>query len=187
MLADIFRRLVDVLDACGIPYMLTGSFASSYYGAPRGTQDIDVVITATPDQLRALVAQFPRDTYYVDEAAALASFDENGQFNVIDMTSGWKIDFIIRKRRPFSEEEFRRRGPGDVAGVPIAIATPEDVLIARLEGARLEDSRRQIEDAGGILRVRASDLDRIYLEHWIERLGLEAQWEAARKAAELSA
>jgi hypothetical protein len=39
MLAEIFRRLVDVLEACGIPYMLTGSFASSYYGAPRGTQD----------------------------------------------------------------------------------------------------------------------------------------------------
>lgn len=187
MLADIFRRLVDVLEACGIPYMLTGSFASSYYGAPRGTQDIDIVITATPDQLRALVAQFPRDTYYVDETAALASLDESGQFNVIDMVSGWKVDFIIRKRRPFSEEEFRRRGLGDVAGVPIAIATPEDVIIAKLEWAKLGDSRRQIEDAGGILRVRASDLDWTYLEHWIERLGLEVQWQAARKAAELNA
>jgi len=28
---------------------------------------------------------------------------------VIDLASGWKIDLIIRKLRPFSEEEFRRR------------------------------------------------------------------------------
>jgi len=72
---------------------------------------------------------------------------------------------------------------GDVAGVPIAIATPEDVIIAKLEWAKLGDSRRQIEDAGGILRVRAADLDRAYLERWIGRLGLEAQWDAARRAA----
>lgn len=183
MLAEIFRRLVDVLEACGIPYMLTGSFASSYYGAPRGTQDIDIVITATRDRLRDLVSRFPRDSYYVDESAVLASLDESGQLNVIDMTSGWKIDFIIRKRRPFSEEEFRRRGMGDVAGVPIAIATPEDIIIAKLEWAKLGDSRRQIEDAGGILRVRAADLDREYLERWIEHLGLQAQWEAAQRAA----
>ncbi len=51
--------------------MLTGSFASSYHGAPRATQDIDIVIAPSPDQLRALVRFLPETEYYVDLDAAL--------------------------------------------------------------------------------------------------------------------
>ncbi|HSY30831.1 MAG TPA: hypothetical protein VLA42_02480 [Verrucomicrobiae bacterium] len=47
---DIFRRITAGLDQAGIAYMLSGSFASAYYGAPRSTQDIDLVIGATPSQ-----------------------------------------------------------------------------------------------------------------------------------------
>lgn len=41
------RRLLAALDSSGVPYMLTGSFASSFHGAPRTNQDIDVVIAPT--------------------------------------------------------------------------------------------------------------------------------------------
>ncbi len=37
-------RVADALDACGIAYVLTGSFASNYYGIPRSTQDADFVL-----------------------------------------------------------------------------------------------------------------------------------------------
>jgi hypothetical protein len=40
-------RLVAMLDAAGMPHMLTGSFASAFHGTPRATQDIDFVIDAT--------------------------------------------------------------------------------------------------------------------------------------------
>jgi hypothetical protein len=56
---DIFRRIIGALDATGIPYMLTGSCASSYHGIPRATQDIDLVIAPTAGQLRHLVKLFP--------------------------------------------------------------------------------------------------------------------------------
>jgi len=51
--SDVFRRITQALDDAGIAYMLSGSFASAYYGVPRSTQDIDLVIEATPEQLRA--------------------------------------------------------------------------------------------------------------------------------------
>jgi hypothetical protein len=34
-LTEVFRRVSNALDAAQIPYMLVGSFASSYNGAPR--------------------------------------------------------------------------------------------------------------------------------------------------------
>ena len=69
--AEVLRRITAALDQAGIEYMLTGSFASAYHGAPRSTQDIDFVINATPAQLKALVQALPEAEYYVDLTAAL--------------------------------------------------------------------------------------------------------------------
>src|SRR5258705_8796072 len=102
---EVFRRLTSALDGAGIPYMLSGSFASAFYGATRSTQDIDLVIDATSAQLELLIGQLPSEHYYVDLAAALEAHRRKSLFNVIDLATGWKIDLIIRKARAFSEEE----------------------------------------------------------------------------------
>ena len=41
----VIHRFATLLDVAGVPYMLTGSFASGFHGAPRATQDIDIVIS----------------------------------------------------------------------------------------------------------------------------------------------
>lgn len=176
---DVLQRFVDALEGAGIPYMLTGSFASGYYGHGRGTQDIDFVIMPTREQLRVLVDSFPPPSFYVDLQAALEALGERGQFNVIDRENAYKADFIIQKPDRFNEEEFNRRVPATVAGVPLIVATAEDVILSKLDWARLGSSLRQIEDAAGILEVRGGRLDRSYIERWVERLGLEEQWTAA--------
>ncbi len=61
---EVFRRAVDALERTGIPYMLTGSFASAFHGVPRATQDIDMVIAPTVDQVLALVRLLPASEYY---------------------------------------------------------------------------------------------------------------------------
>ena len=98
------RRALEALQKAGVPYMLTGSFASSFHGAPRTTQDIDIVIAPTLGSLQRLVSEFPEDQYYVSREAALQAYGSESLFNVIDLESGWKIDFIVRKSRPSSVE-----------------------------------------------------------------------------------
>ena len=39
------RRIVEALDAAGIPYALAGGLAVSIYTTPRATEDIDLLIT----------------------------------------------------------------------------------------------------------------------------------------------
>jgi hypothetical protein len=68
--------------------MLTGSLASAYYGAPRSTQDIDLVIAATPVELRWLAQFLPSDKYYVDLDAALEAHKRQPMFNVVDLVTG---------------------------------------------------------------------------------------------------
>ena len=60
--------------------------------------------------------------------------------NVVDWVTGWKIDFIIRKSRAFSEEEFLRRTRFTLQAVPLSVASAEDVVISKLEWAKVAQS-----------------------------------------------
>lgn len=184
-LPEVFRRVTTALDHAGIPYMLTGSFASAHYGAPRSTQDIDLIIAPTVTQLRTFIQDLSADQYYADLDAALEAFRRESLFNVIDLATGWKIDFILRKSRSFSREEFSRRQKVTLQGLHLFVASAEDVVIAKLEWAKLANSQRQIEDAASILRVRSGALDPLYLDKWITDLELQEQWGAATRAAGL--
>jgi hypothetical protein len=182
-LPQILHRITTALDQAGIAYMLTGSFAGAYYGSPRSTQDIDLVIAATPAQLQVFVSRLPSGEYYADLDAALEAQRKESMFNVIDLKSGWKIDLIVRKSRPFSREEFGRRQRVEVHGASFFVATAEDVVIAKLEWAKLAESRRQIEDVATIVRMRRDSLDREYLDKWIGELDLKKEWTDARRLA----
>ncbi len=114
---ETFQRITTALDQAGIPYMLTGSFASAHYGAPRSTQDIDLVIQTTAAQLRVFCESLSKHRYYVDLDAALEAHRRVSLFNVIDLSTGWKIDLIFRKTRPFSQREFSRRQLVDLQGL----------------------------------------------------------------------
>jgi hypothetical protein len=164
-IAEVLQGITAALDQSNVAYMLTGSFASAYYGTPRSTQDIDVVLEASPDQLRAFVESLPVDQYYSDLDAALQAHRGESMFNVIDRSTGWKVDFIIRKSRPFSREEFRRRARVNLHGVPLFLASAEDIVIAKLEWSKLTQSQRQIDDVAAILRTRRETFDRSYIEN----------------------
>lgn len=184
MSAETFlSRVVAALEHAQIPYMVTGSFASSAHGVVRGSRDIDIVITASAEQLRAFIAQFPDDRYYADEYDALEALRHHSQFNIIDFSSTWKADLIFRRQRNFSRIEFERRLPHVVQGVQVYIATPEDIVIAKLEWAKMGESDRQIEDAAGVIATQGDSLDRAYVERWVRELELQEQWNRALERA----
>jgi hypothetical protein len=161
---DLLRRMVSALEQAGVPYMLTGSIASSYHGEGRASQDIDLVIAPDEAQLRAFLRSLPSPSYYVSADAALDALRRRTQFNVIDMASGWKVDLIVRRDRRFSRIEFDRRLTVDALGIRLTIATAEDVVLSKLEWAKLGASERQLEDVAGILRDPQTTLDREYIQ-----------------------
>lgn len=181
--SEVLQRITAALDQSNVAYMLTGSFASAYHGTPRSTQDIDIVVEATPAQLNDLVNGLPVGQYYSDLDAALQAHKAESMFNVIDLSTGWKIDFILRKSRPFSREEFRRRARVNLQGVSLFVASAEDIVVAKLEWSRLAQSQRQIDDAAAILRARRETLDHSYIEKWTRELHLEEEWAKAQGAA----
>jgi hypothetical protein len=181
--AEVLTRVALALEEAAVPYMVTGSVASTLHGAPRATQDIDVVIAPTLGSLERLLKQFPDDHYYVSREAALQAYGNEGLFNLVDFETGWKVDFIIRKAREFSQVEFERRVETDALGRSFFVASAEDVLISKLEWSKLSDSERQLLDVAGIIKTQGRDLDRTYVELWVTRLDLETQWAKAQSLA----
>ncbi|MCP4873072.1 MAG: hypothetical protein GY898_30640 [Proteobacteria bacterium] len=173
-----------MLDAAGIDYMLAGSFASTYHGIPRTTQDLDLVVAPDFSSLKRLLAALPDDDYYVSSEAAMEALRNRRSFNVIDMATGWKADLIIRKAREFSEVEFARRKPAEIVGVTVPIATAEDTILSKLEWAQQSPSERQLRDVAGVLQVSGEHLDRSYLDHWADELGVAASWQELQDLAE---
>lgn len=159
--------------------MLTGSFASAVYGKSRSTNDIDFVISATPDQLKTLHRYLPPEDYYSDLESALVALKSHSMFNVLDMKTGMKIDFIVRKPDTYSRQALERRTAVSIHGVRTFVSTAEDVVLSKLGWAKIGESVRQIQDVAGILQVQSASLDHEYLNHWLGELGLESQWQAA--------
>ncbi|MEX0703481.1 MAG: hypothetical protein WD069_15405 [Planctomycetales bacterium] len=166
---DLLFRVIDRLDAAGIPYMVVGSYASAAHGEPRSTNDADVVIDPTIEQLTAFLRS-AEEREYVSESAARDALRRRSMFNVIDTLAGAKVDLICRKEQPFHVEEFERRSPRTVRGRQVFAASAEDTLLSKLVWAKRSDSERQIRDAAGIVRVSGPLLDREYLERWAEEL-----------------
>ena len=94
-------------------------------------------------------------------------------FNVIDRKTGWKVDLIIRQDRPYSVEEFQRRGRREVIGIEVEVVSPEDAILSKLEWAKAGGSERQYRDALGIASIQWSDLDWEYMKKWAPILGVE--------------
>jgi len=178
--SSLLRKVVDALEEHGIPYMVVGSFASTFHGEPRTTQDLDVVIDPTAESLQKLVDAFDPVEFYVDGDVARDALRRRTMFNVIEMATAWKVDLVIRRARPFSIEELTRRQRVMMFGVDVATATAEDTIIAKLEWAKLGGSDRQLDDVAGILRVRGASIDLAYVERWVSDLQLEAEWERAK-------
>jgi hypothetical protein len=177
--AELLPDVIGRLDRAGVPYMVTGSLASSFHGEPRATRVVDIVIDPTPQSLARLVESLVDGNYYVDADAAYEALAGRAQFNAVGPDSS-KIDFIVRKERAFAIEEFGRRQQADLLGTAAFVASAEDLVIAKLEWAAASDSDRQLRDAARIVAV-ADDLDEAYIDRWAAALDLTDAWREIRK------
>ncbi len=168
LLADCLRRL----NRLELPYMLTGSMASNFWGVPRTTHDLDFVVTYERESAAGIVAAFD-DDFFLEESAVLNALAKPYMFNAIDRRSALKVDFWVLRRDGFEQQMFARRLRVTLFGEPAWIATAEDSLLHKLYWNRITPSERQLGDAAGIVAVQGADLDRDHLERWARALDLE--------------
>ena len=157
--ADLLKKLVKALEGLGIPYLLTGSMASSVFGEPRYTHDIDVVVDITLAQVISLCAAFPDPEYYCSTEAAKQAVRDRFQFNILHTTSGLKVDVIVASKSDFDRSRLSR-GIRLPAGQDFdaIFGSPEDIIVKKLEYYRDGGSEKHLRDIVGVLTVQGAQL-----------------------------
>ncbi|MDO8691744.1 MAG: hypothetical protein Q7R39_17355 [Dehalococcoidia bacterium] len=167
------KRVVEVLNRAGIPYMASGSVVSSLQGEPRSTHDIDLVVALQKSAIGALVEAFPSPDFHLDAGSIVEAIGNQGSFNLIEVDSGDEVDFWMLTAEPFDRSRFGRRYPEDVLGIQVMVSSPEDTILAKLRWASLSGgSEKQTTDALRIYEVQFLKLDLDYLRGWADRLGI---------------
>jgi hypothetical protein len=166
---EVLKVVCQRLDAAGIEYMLTGSYALAYYTTPRMTRDLDLVVALSEQDAKSITAMFSAD-FYVDIDDVRAAAQSRRMFNLMHLDSGIKLDFIVCKTSEYRQLEFGRRQRVDLAGVPLWIASREDLILSKLLWGRDSGSELQRRDARSLIN---DSMDRAYLLHWADRLGVE--------------
>ncbi len=166
---EVINLVIDAFDHCGIPYMVAGSFASNVHGIPRSTYDADIVVDLEAKNFDCLREELGEDFYLSTEAAREAMANRS-MFNIIHIKTGFKLDLITQKTRPFSREEFSRKMQVRFAGEDRWFASPEDVILTKLEWSKLGQSERQFRDALSVAQIQGKSLDLSYLQHWATQL-----------------
>jgi hypothetical protein len=175
--SELLRLVTGIVERLGFRYLVTGSTATIFFGEPRFTNDIDIVLDLPASRIAELCAAFPAEDFYLSEESVRRAVARGGQFNLIHPKSGLKIDFIVATDTPFNRSRFarsRRLTPGP--DFQATFASPEDVILKKMEYFREGHSDKHLRDIAGIFKISGDQLDRAYLEDWISRLGLEEVW-----------
>ena len=169
LLDYVFREL----EARGIDYMLSGSVAMNIYTVPRFTRDADIVIELREENFATFSEIFANRANYFHAESAAIEVRRKGMFNVIDWTSGFKIDFIVKRNESFQEAEYGRRQRRVILGrVEGWVISVEDLILAKLMWIQDLQSGQQISDIQSLIQDN-SQIDKHYIRQWIKTLGLK--------------
>ena len=183
---ELLRKVIRVLDAAGIEYMVTGSIASSLQGEPRTTHDIDLVVAIEKAAAKEMVKAFPPPDFYLDQETIIEAINKKGMFNLIEVNTGDKIDFWLLTDEPFDRSRFSRKYVEEVMGIRLCVSTPEDTILAKLRWAKLSGgSEKHFTDALRVYEVQYEKLDTYYLRSWAGKLSVEHLFARLQKEAEI--
>jgi hypothetical protein len=135
-----FERILEVLDLLEIPYQVVGSLASSMYGIPRSTADVDLVVNLRADRVDEFASQLKTD-FYADPEMIKEALARRRSFNLIHYASAFKFDIFPLLEDDYSQTQFHRRQFKEtrlLSDEPIecAFATAEDTILNKLRWYR---------------------------------------------------
>lgn len=173
---ETFKNVLQKLEIENIQYIVVGSIASMVYGEPRLTRDMDLVLDIHAKDAAKFAKLFSQPEFYCPPIEILSDEIRNkGQFNLLHVPTGLKIDIVIKKMTPFDQSRFARKQRLELwEGFCADLATAEDIIIKKLEFYREGGSEKHIRDIRGI--ISNTEVDQQYLDLWISDLHLESEW-----------
>jgi hypothetical protein len=160
-LTQSIRNLQNRLQEADIPSIVIGGVAVAVWGEPRVTRDVDLKILLVRDEAeRLLNVLTPNYSPLLPDP--LRALREQAMLFIQD-AAGTRLDLLLADT-PYDVEAIRRARIAEVEpGAPISVCSPEDLVIYKLISTRIRDH----EDAAGVIRRQAENLDDDYVLKWL--------------------
>lgn len=177
---EVTLAVTSILEEMGVVCAIGGPLASTMHGVARSTLDSDIVADLQTEQVPILVARLEND-FYVSDTAIYEAIRYRSSFNLIHLSTMFKIDIFLPKDRNLDRAQLRRRRAQILTHDPEQKAymiTAEDSILAKLDWYRQggESSERQWRDVQGIVDVQGENLDWPYLRQSAQDLGEATCW-----------
>jgi len=137
------QKVIQLLERVKAPYMIVGGVAVAYYGYPRMTLDIDVMVELSLEAAKRLV-KFAKVGFELHEDEVLELAKVGNRF--VAMVGERRVDFWLAKSWR-EKEMLSRRCRVKLFGRQTWICSLEDLILFKLDAGRSKD----YDDVLGIL------------------------------------
>ncbi len=176
---DLVLLFTRPLDRAGLSYFVTGSIAGMIYGEPRLTMDVDLVLVLPQAGIKKLIESFDETHFYRPPCEVImeeAARPEKGHFNLIHHDTGFKADVYLAGNDPLHAWAFARRREIKMDDDSIWVASPEYVILRKLQFYLEGRSEKHLRDIDAMIERSADDIDESLLMKMISELGLADVW-----------
>jgi hypothetical protein len=176
---DLIELFVHPFDALGIKYLVSGSVASTLYGEPRVTHDVDLIVFLRHEDVSRLAQVYREPQFYLPPIEVILQEiirERGGHFNIVHINSGLKADIYLAGREQLHGWALRNKKHYEIRGRTITVAPPEYVIVRKLEYYRAGGSQKHLRDIRSMLAVSGNEVNRTALEEWVTTLGLQPEW-----------
>jgi hypothetical protein len=184
--SELLQRIVAILERLGLRYFVTGSMATIFFGEPRFTNDIDIVVDLPANRIAEFCAAFPAPELYLSEETVHRAVSRRGQFNIIHPSAGLKVDVMVPADSAFNRSRFSRvQRIRPAPGFDANFSSAEDVILKKMEAYREGGSEKHLRDIAGVFKISGDHLDRGYIAEWSDQMGTSEIWqEVLRRSTE---
>ena len=176
---EILKLVCEFLNEEKEAYVVVGGLAVLFYGVPRTTMDIDIIIAMDVDETRRFAEFLNENDFFADEEDIKTAFEEKSHATIEDKTSMVRLDI----KGIYGENDritLERRSKVSLADFAFFVASPEDTIANKL----LFGSEQDVKDAEGIYARQFENLDMAYLEKRCKKLGVYEEFLTMKKRVE---
>jgi hypothetical protein len=171
-LPEAVARLARFAAELARPCALIGGVAVIARAFVRATKDVDLLVSCPASEAPALLAVARRHGYAWEESD-VRDFLDAGLLRMWGPPSrreGLGLDILLTDSA-FDEEAVRRASVVEVLGTKVPVATPEDLVLMKVQANRPID----LDDVLAIKDAFAGRLDLTYMRAQADRLGADVR------------
>jgi len=181
---QLFESFTQRFNYGNFSYFITGSVASIYYGLPRLTHDVDIIIDIPVEKIDAFINLFSAKEFYIPPKETIieeVARTVRGHFNLIHLKSGFKADLYLIGKDSLHLWAEANKKELKIDDCHFYIAPPEYVILRKLEYFQEGKSEKHLDDIRNMLVVSRELINYDYIDKETISRGLSKEWQKLKK------